>query len=360
MNKDKINFSHILLFPTILITLLTLYFFPLYLGAAQLADYKEHPTITKKSLEKPNQTSKKLAYIVSDIRIPFWEIMSRGVVSSCHSLGYGVEVYSADNIAKRELEFSVKAIKDKVSGIIVSPTNSSACATILKLAKKAGIPVVIADIGTESGDYVSYISSDNKDGAYQIGKVLIIKLQKLGWEKSRVGIVGIPQKRLNGQARTAGFMRAMDEAGVRGADIKQQVTFSEQETYQLSKELIDSNPDIRAIWLQGSDRYIGALRAIDDAGKKDDILLLTFDAEPIFLELIPKGIIIGSAMQQPYLMGQKAVAQMNDYLNGRPVKKQVKLSILAISEENITQMLPEIKKNVLGIDIIEHERQAVR
>ena len=296
-------------------------------------------------------SKKKLAYIVSDIKIPFWEIMSRGIKSHANALGYEIEVYSSENIAKNELKSTVKAIRSKVSGIIVSPTTSSACVTILKLAKAAAIPVVISDIGTDRGEYVSFISSDNKDGAYRIGKILSKRMIELGWDKGKVGIIAIPQKRLNGQLRTAGFMEAISEYGIKGAGLKQQVTFSEKETYDFTIALIKLNPNLRAVWLQGSDKYRGALRAIEDSGKKDKILLATFDAEPEFLDLIPEGVLVGSAMQQPYLMGEKAVYAMDMHLNGNEVDKDIQLPILAISSKNISQKLQTIKKYVLGIEI---------
>jgi len=43
--------------------------------------------------------AKKLAYIVSDARIPFWQIMTRGIKNSAKELGYEVEIYSAENNA---------------------------------------------------------------------------------------------------------------------------------------------------------------------------------------------------------------------------------------------------------------------
>jgi ribose transport system substrate-binding protein len=282
---------------------------------------------------------KKLAYVVSDIRIPFWDIMWRGVKSTSESLGYEVVLYSADNSAKQELENTVSVLRQNITGIIVSPTNSSACATILKLAKGADTPVVISDIGTDSGDYASYISSNNRSGAYKIGQVLAAQMAQRGWTQGRVGIIAIPQKRLNGQARTSGFMQAMNEAGIKSADIKQQSTFSDQETYDFSKVLIAENRDLRAIWLQGSDRYSAALRAINEAGKKDEILLATFDAEPEFIDLIPQGILVGSAMQQPYLMGKEAVIAMDRYLNKQLVEKNKQLPVLAVSTDNIASKL---------------------
>jgi len=296
------------------------------------------------------QIKKKLAYIVSDSRIPFWDIMGRGIKNTAQSLGYEFQIYTAENSAKNELASVAAALRDNVSGIIVSPTSSSACVTILKWAKKAGVPVVISDIGTDGGDYVSYISSNNKEGAYQVGKILAQKMRSMGWQDGSVGIVAIPQKRLNGQLRTTGFMQAMDEAGIKGADIKQQFDFSYEETYNYTRLMIEKYAALRAIFIQGSDRYQGALDAIEDTGKRKKVLLVSFDAEPIFLDLIPEGVIVGAAMQQPYLMGEKAAILMDKYLQGKPVEKDVQLSILAVSEENITEKLAIIKRNVLGID----------
>jgi len=294
--------------------------------------------------------TKKLIYIVSDLNIPFWAIMSRGFSNAANSLGYDYEIYDAQNSAKKELLFTSKAMRDEVSGIIVSPTSSSACATILKLAKSANVPVVVSDVGTDGGDYVSFISSDNEAGAYALGKLLGKKMKSLGWSDKRVGIVAIPQKRLNGQLRTAGFTKAMSEEGIKGAGILQQVNFSMEETYRLSKKLIKDNPDLGAIWLQGSDKYEGALRAIEDSGKRGEILLTTFDAEPEFLDLIQNETLVASAMQQPYLMGEESVRAMDRHLKGSNVTKNLQLSVIAVSKEDMARNLPLIQRNVFGIE----------
>ncbi|MEA3288896.1 MAG: substrate-binding domain-containing protein [Campylobacterota bacterium] len=293
---------------------------------------------------------KKLAYLVSDIRIPFWNIMAKGIKEGAKEKGYEVQVYSAHNIKKTELQNTVKVIASKADGLIISPINSSTAVTILKLAKQASIPVVISDIGTQGGDYVSYISSNNKDGAYNIGQVLANKMKELGIDKTgTVGIIGIPQKRANGKARTTGFMDAMDKAGIKSAGLEQQVTFSYEETYSFSKKLIKNNPDLKALWLQGSDKYQGALDAIKDSGNEGEILLLCFDAEPEFMDMIPKGTLVGAAMQQPFLMGEKAVEMMDAHINGQKVEKNIQLEVLAVSTDNIKSKLPIIKRNVLGI-----------
>lgn len=294
--------------------------------------------------------NKKIIYLTPDINIPFWQIMAKGINNKLNQNSYQFEILSSNNSAKKELEQTIKSIKEKVAGIIVSPTNSSACVTILNLAKRADIPVVISDIGTDSGEYVSYISSNNKAGAYDVGKVLTKKMQEKNFQDGKVGIIAIPQKRLNGQARTSGFMKALDEENIKGATIKQMTKWTEEESYNFTKEMILKYPDLRAIWVQTSHSYKAIIQAIKDLDKQKEILFVAFDAEPEFLDLIPKGEIIGSGMQQPYLMGSKAAETLIKHINGYKVEKDIQIPILTVSTEDIDEKLPLIHLNVLGME----------
>lgn len=297
-----------------------------------------------------NQSNKKIVYIVSDLEIPFWQIMSKGIKEKANEFGYEVDIYSSQNLKKNELENLAIALSSKIDGLVISPINSSSAVTLLEIAKTKNIPVVIADIGSDSENYLSFISSDNQNGAYELGKILTKYMKELEINKEgTVGIIAIPQKRANGKARTLGFMEALNEENIKSAGLYQQVDFSYKETYNYSKKLIDENKNLRAIWLQGSDKYKGALDAIKDSKKEGEIALICFDAEPEFLEMIPKGILIGSAMQQPYLMGQEAVISLDNFFNKKEVVKEKKLPILAISKDNIEEKLQTIKLNVLGI-----------
>ena len=290
----------------------------------------------------------RFAYVVSDLRIPFWQIMWHGVQEQARIQDDEVFVLSAENSAKKELENMVQAIRERVDGIVLSPMNSSSAVTLLKLAEKAGIPVVISDIGTQGGQFVSYIESDNEAGAYQLGQILADELQQRQLLGS-VGIIAVPQDRQNGKLRTQGFLLALSEAGIPSAYIHQQSDFSYEETRHFSQALIRDYPDLSAIWLQGSDQYRAALDSIREAGKEGEILLVCFDAEPEFIELIQKGVLAGAAMQQPFLMGARSVSSLDLYLAGGAVPRVQQLDVLAVSKANIDSLLPAIRRNVLGL-----------
>jgi ribose transport system substrate-binding protein len=291
---------------------------------------------------------KRVAYLVDNIDIPFWKIMANGINSKAKERGYVVDIYNSQNSAKQEIIHLSNILKKGYAGLIVSPTNSSNAVTILRLAQTKNLPVVISDIGSESDNYVSYISSNNYKGAYEIGKVLVDEFKNQSVNNS-VAIIAIPQTRENGKQRTKGFLNALENSTVHSVGIKQLNTWTDKETYEFTKELIEKNPELKAIWIQTSSIYKGALKAIEELGKQDDIALLAFDAEPEFIELIKNRKLIGSGMQQPHLMGEMAMETMNNHLNGKAVEKNIQLDILIVSYKNIDDTLKQIKKGVFGL-----------
>ena len=116
--------------------------------------------------------SDEVVYLTPGLDLPFWRYLSKGVESIATAKGYGYQALDSRNDAKVQLQNAQDAIARGVAGIIISPTDSSTAPSVLSLAEKAGIPVVIADIGTNEGKYVSFISSDNYEGAKGVGEAL--------------------------------------------------------------------------------------------------------------------------------------------------------------------------------------------
>jgi len=154
------------------------------------------------------QQKKQIVYLTPGLDLPFWRILSKGIADVAQKNGAAATTYDSHNNAQTQIQNAQDAIARKVDGIVISPTDSSTCPSVLDAAQRANIPVVIADIGTTGGEYVSFIISDNFEGAYGIGKALANAMKAKGWDKGTVGLVTISLARKNGQARTAGFRKA--------------------------------------------------------------------------------------------------------------------------------------------------------
>ena len=294
------------------------------------------------------QAKLELAYLTPGLDLPFWRYLAKGIEDEAAKAGHNAVTYYSNNDAAKQLANAQDVISRKVDGIIISPTDSSTCPRILQLAKDAGIPVVIADIGTDSGDYVSFIISDNTEGAYAVGRAIAAQLKERGTPEGPVGLVTISQARANGQKRTAGWRRAMEEAGVKEADLKQMQTYTADETFKYVQDMVTANPDIKAIFVQTDAPTIGAVRAIQTGRLGGKVLVAGFDGTPEFVEMIRDGRMAVSGMQQPYLMGVRSYQAMVDHLGGKTVEREILVPIINVTPANLEEVLPTITRTVFA------------
>jgi len=294
--------------------------------------------------------AKDIVYLTPGLDLPFWRYLAKGVEAAAKEKGYGFQALDSHNSPQTQLQNAQDSIARGVAGIVISPTDSSTCPSVLALAKQAGVPVVIADIGTNSGDYVSFIISNNYEGAKGVGLALAAALKKKGWQDGSIGLITISQARKNGQARTKGFRDGLAEGGVHAkeAALQQMQSYTADETFKFTQDMLTANPDMRGLWIQTDQPAIGALRAIKAARRDGEILVAAFDGIPEFVDLLKSGQLVASGMQQPYLMGVKSGEAMVKHLAGETVEKEVSVPILAVSSENIDQLLPTVKQTVFA------------
>ena len=291
---------------------------------------------------------RQLAYLAPDLGLRFWRILAKGAEDEAAQRHASVSVYDSSNDPVMQAQSASEAIERKIDGILVSPTDSAAAPQVLEAAAEAGVPVVIADIGTSRGEYVSFISSDNFHGAYGVGQVLARAIQKRGFEHCTVGVVAISLARNNGQERTNGFMKAMEEAGIGQAELAEMERYTAAETYNFVRDMVNAHPDMHGVFVETDQASLGALRALRMMGRQRSILVAAFDGIPDFVSLIADGVMVGSGMQQPYLMGQLAARAMLDYLDGKTPERQITVPILVVTADNVRELEPIIRTTVFG------------
>jgi ribose transport system substrate-binding protein len=295
---------------------------------------------------------KTIVYLTPGLDLPFWRYLSKGIENTAKQAGYDFTALDSHNSAATQLKNAQDVIARGVAGICISPTDSSTAPAVLGLAQKANIPVVVSDIGTNSGEYVSFVISNNFEGAYGVGKALADALKAKGWTAGSVGLVTISQARKNGQARTAGFRKAMQEAGImKEAGLQQMQSYTADETFKFVQDMLTANPDMRGLFVQTDQPTTGALRAIKAGRREGQVLVAAFDGTPELVDLIRKGQVVGSGMQQPFLMGQKSAEALLAHLGGKEVPKETSVPIITVTSDNVEQLLPTIKTTVFANEL---------
>jgi ribose transport system substrate-binding protein len=294
---------------------------------------------------------KQIVYICAGLEAPFWRYVAKGVEDAATEAGYGYSVLDSRNNAQSQLQNAQDAVARKATGIVLSPTDSSTAPAVLELAEKANIPVSFAGIGTVSGKYVTFVTSNDEEGAYSTGVELAKAFKAKGWENAKVGMINISQARQNGVMRTNGFVKAMTEAGHQVVADNEMQLYTADETFRYVQDMLTANPDLRGIFVETDSPTLGAIRAVDAMRRTGETLVAAFDGVPEFIDLIKSDALVASGMQQPYEMGKQAAESVIASLEGRDTQKEIVLPILTATKENIDQMLPEIKQSVFAGEV---------
>ncbi len=194
----------------------------------------------------------------------------------------GITLKFAD--AQQKQENQIKALRSFISQgvdvIAFSPVVESGWEPVLKEIKEAGIPVVLTDRAVDVKDkslYVSFIGSDFVDEGRKAGEALV---KVAGENAIVVELQGTP-----GSAPAIDRKKGFEEVVSKHAGIK--IIQSQTGDFQRAKgkEVMDAflksagGDKITAVFAHNDDMAIGAIQAIEAAGKKPgkDIKIVSID-----------------------------------------------------------------------------------
>lgn len=288
-----------------------------------------------------------VAYITPGLSIPFWRSLAVGVGRATTEVGATVTDYDSDLSASTQLQNAQDAITAGVDAIIISPTDSSSAPAVLELAAAGGVPVVIADIGTDSGEYLSFIKTDNIAGAAAAGNYLVEVLQKDGITEGEIGIVGISQARQNGKDRTQGFTEVVEAAGYTVLPLLESADYTRSEGMTLAQDLLTAHPNMVGLFTEHDEATQGALTAFKAVGASNTVIV-GFDGSPDTLAAIEAGTLGGAAMQQPVLMGREAMNAVCANLSGETVEDLVMVDTVMVTGDNVAEVKDSLMDNVFA------------
>ena len=136
------------------------------------------------------------------------------------------------------------------------------------------------------------VGPDNRAGARQVGEVIAKKL-KAG--DSAAIIEGIPTA-FNGQQRRLGFEDAMNAAHINIVSV-QSGEWEMEKANNAAAGILSEHPEVKAVLCANDNMALGAVAAIDSAGKTGKVLVAGFDNITAVHPLLEKGAVTVTADQ---------------------------------------------------------------
>lgn len=294
------------------------------------------------------EEAKTIAYINPSTTTPFWNWVEDGIRAQCEADGYELVVYDSANDSATQLKNGQNAITAGVDAIIISPTDSASCPAVLEEAESADIPVVICDIGSDEGTYLTLVATPNYEGAKEVGEYLGQYLKDNGKEGS-IGQITIPLARINGQLRTQGFADGLAEFGYEVGTTLETSDFTVDEADGQTRNIATANDDLIAIFANHDQATLGAVAALEDLGLLEDVAVVSFDGNPDIMEELKNGQILACGAQQPKKMGKESVNALTAFWAGEDVPEQIDVPTIFLTADNVEEHLQEIDEDVCGL-----------
>ena len=281
----------------------------------------------------------RIALVLKTANNPFFIEMQKGAEETAKKLGVNLIVQAAEREVdvEKQMQIIENLIQTKVAALCVTPSGSREIVPAIEKANRAGIPVVIVDtrvdpktMGESKGKIATFIGSDNYEGGKLAGEFIA---KKLGG-KGKVAILeGIPGHE-TGDSRLKGFREAIKATPGIEIVASQTANWERDQGFNVFQNILQSHPDVQAVFACSDLMALGAVEAIAAAKKTGQITVVGFDASDEARKAVLSGTMDATVAQSPATMGAMAVENAYHLIKGEPVKEEFVVPIKLITKEN--------------------------
>ena len=278
------------------------------------------------SLSAPAVAKDAIALVIPTLDNPFFVTLKEGAEKQAKALDYDLVVLDSQNDPAKELanveDISVRGVKI----LLINPTDSDAVGNAIAVANQKKLPVITLDRAANKGQVIAHIASDNAAGGEMAGNYIAEKLGKGAKIIQLEGIAGTSAARERG----AGFAKA-----AQAHDFKilasQPADFDRSKGLNVMENLLTAQPEVQGVFAQNDEMALGALRAIQAAGKKD-LVLVGFDGTDDGVKAVKGGKMAATIAQQPEKIGEIGVQTADKVLKGEKVEASIPVELKLINQ----------------------------
>lgn len=184
-------------------------------------------------------------------------------------------------------------VSQKVNAIICNPADANALIPAIENAVKAGIPVITlsSDISKNVGQFWS--GSQNESAGEIEAEYIAKKLNG----KGNVAVLRGPIGHFAEIGRFAGYKKVFDKYPDIKVVFDQTGNWQREQAMSIMENWLQSGKQIDAVLAQNDGMALGALKAVQDAGKKDKIIVAGVDAIKDALDSVKAGELDATTFQ---------------------------------------------------------------
>lgn len=243
---------------------------------------------------------------------PFWKEVQRGVSDAAEELNVVAEFCAPRfNNPEEELRYLDMAITANVDGIITHVSSDTRSIELINQAYNKGIPVVTVENDSHNSNRSTFVGTNS----FVLGKEAARLMIDATGGSATIAIIVSGDYELDSTSHNIkinGFLNAVKgypEMKVVEVYTSKMGTLSAEE---ITQAIILNKPEIDAILTFNSMDTLGAAQAIVSHNKVGQITVIGYGDIESILHYIKMGIIYGTVMSDPYIMGYESLKALVD------------------------------------------------
>ncbi|MCD1262725.1 substrate-binding domain-containing protein [Shinella sp. AETb1-6] len=276
-----------------------------------------------------------ITVIVNDPSNPYWFTEGEVAKKTAEGLGYTANVGAHKGDTNTESNLIDTAITNKSVAIILDPANADGSVGAVKKAVAAGIPVILvnAEINQE-GLAKAQLVSNNAQGAALGAQQWV---ESVGETGKYVELFGAPSDN-NAATRSNGYETVLTQYPDLEKVGREVADWDRTKGHAKMQSLLQANPDIIGVISGNDEMALGAIAALKEAGKLDQVKVGGFDGSPDAVAAIKAGELQYTVLQPVAVFSEAAVKQADNVIKtgstGVETEKQL-FDCLLITKDNV-------------------------
>ena len=278
--------------------------------------------VTKKEAKDLN-----IGVSLSTTNNPYFVAMKDGLEKYAADKKVSLKLSDAQDDAARQANDVQNFISQNVDAILINPVDSDAIIPVIKEANNANIPVILLDRGSNGGEVLTTVASDNVEAGKMAAEFIV---KELGENAKVFELSGVP-----GASATVDRGKGFNDIAKEKLTIlsSQSANFDRAQALNTTQNMIQANKDVQVIFAQNDEMALGASQAVKSAGLKN-VLIVGIDGQPDAHQAIKNGDITATIAQQPAKMGEIAIQAAIDHYQGKTIEKETVSPIYLITKDN--------------------------
>lgn len=264
---------------------------------------------------------------ISTLNNPFFVSLEQGITDLADEQDTTVKSVDAQDDTAKQTNDIDDLIQQGVDILLINPVDSAAITPAVESANAAGIPVITIDRSSDGGEVITLVASDNVEGGEMAAKYIE---EISGKDANTVQLEGVPGASAT-RERGEGFTN-IAEGSLNVVD-SQTANFDRAEGLTVMENMLQANPDIQAVFAQNDEMALGAIEAIQSAGKTGEIQVVGFDGTEDGIKAVEAGTLSATVAQQPSEMGKLAMQAAFDYFAGETIEEYIASPLELVKSE---------------------------